>query len=208
LPKRYKAYSKTKPIQLCEFDDLKQWWNKREESEQAWKVNFQAIIEDDYNLDIKSHFHLPISFLEDKKELKENIPFIGEKMQESRKKGIASAYRLWINKIQQASNDLLANKLKDYNMVIDKNIFTRHIKDEKPYNLISIGDFNSLIALSQKHSKPIFELTEEEINQSGKSLEEMKDNQQLFKDLFNKLAQKGTLKMNSFLLNLVFSKKE
>lgn len=44
LPKGYKAYSKTKPIQLTEFDDLKQWWNKRERNEQAWQVDIATII--------------------------------------------------------------------------------------------------------------------------------------------------------------------
>ena len=124
------------------------------------------------------------------KELKEHIPFIGEKKQEERKKSIAKAYRSWIDKIQQASNDQLAEKLKEHNMVVDKKSFVRHITDEKPYNLISIGDFNSLIAQSHKYGKPVFELTEEEIDQKGKSLQEMQENQKLFKESFDKLADR------------------
>jgi len=54
LPEGYKAYSKTKPIQFAEFDQLKQWWNKREENEQAWQVDMKTIKENDYNLDIKN----------------------------------------------------------------------------------------------------------------------------------------------------------
>ena len=54
LPESYKAYSKTKPVQLVEFDQLKQWWHKREESEQAWQVDFKTIKENGYNLDIKN----------------------------------------------------------------------------------------------------------------------------------------------------------
>jgi type I restriction enzyme M protein len=54
LPEGYKAYSKTKPIQLSEFDVLKQWWNRREESESAWSVDIKAITESGYNLDIKN----------------------------------------------------------------------------------------------------------------------------------------------------------
>jgi len=54
LPKGYKAYSKTKPIQLAEFDGLKQWWNNREANEQAWQVGIKTIIESGYNLDIKN----------------------------------------------------------------------------------------------------------------------------------------------------------
>jgi len=54
LPKGYKAYSKTKPIQLAEFDGLKTWWDKREENEQAWKVHIKTIEANGYNLDIKN----------------------------------------------------------------------------------------------------------------------------------------------------------
>ncbi len=54
LPEGIKAYSKTKPIQKKEFDGLKKWWKKRKESEQAWKVSIDAIIENGYNLDMKN----------------------------------------------------------------------------------------------------------------------------------------------------------
>ena len=54
LPEGYKAYSKTKPIRLEEFDDLKKWWTKRKENERAWKVDFKTIKNNGYNLDIKN----------------------------------------------------------------------------------------------------------------------------------------------------------
>ena len=54
LPEGYKAYSKTKPIQLAEFDGVKQWWDNREENEQAWKVNIETIEANGYSLDIKN----------------------------------------------------------------------------------------------------------------------------------------------------------
>jgi type I restriction enzyme M protein len=54
LPENYKSYSKTKPIQLVEFDSLKKWWNKRAENEQAWQVDIKTIKENAYNLDIKN----------------------------------------------------------------------------------------------------------------------------------------------------------
>jgi len=54
LPEGYKAYSKTKPIQLAEFDGLKKWWNKRKVNEQAWTVDIKTIKENGYNLDIKN----------------------------------------------------------------------------------------------------------------------------------------------------------
>lgn len=54
LPEGYKAYSKTKPIQIVEFANLKAWWNNREASEQAWQVDIDSIKENGYNLDIKN----------------------------------------------------------------------------------------------------------------------------------------------------------
>ena len=54
LPEGYKAYSKTKPIQLAEFDTLKQWWNNREANEQAWQADIETIKASGYNLDIKN----------------------------------------------------------------------------------------------------------------------------------------------------------
>lgn len=54
MPEDYKAYSKTRPIQLKEFDPIKQWWSNRQESEVAWKVNIKTIIERGYDLDIKN----------------------------------------------------------------------------------------------------------------------------------------------------------
>jgi type I restriction enzyme M protein len=54
LPDGQKAYSKTKPIQLKEFEPIKKWWNNREESDISWKVPIQNIIDRNYDLDIKN----------------------------------------------------------------------------------------------------------------------------------------------------------
>jgi len=54
LPESYKSYSKTKPIQMSEFENLKQWWNNREENDCAWQVDIKTIKENGWNLDIKN----------------------------------------------------------------------------------------------------------------------------------------------------------
>ena len=54
LPTGYKAYSKTKPIQLAEFDGLKTWWRQRQASQQAWSIDIASIKANGYNLDIKN----------------------------------------------------------------------------------------------------------------------------------------------------------
>ena len=109
---------------------------------------------------------------------------------EEKKKGIARSFREWIDKIQKASKDILAEGLKTKNMVIKEESFIKHIADESPYNLISIGDFNSLIALSQEYRKPVFELKDSELNFKGKVLDTMKENQKQFKNSFYSLAER------------------
>lgn len=54
LPEGQKSYSKTRPIQVHEFDVIKKWWNKRVESEISWKVSIDEIVKRNYDLDIKN----------------------------------------------------------------------------------------------------------------------------------------------------------
>jgi type I restriction enzyme M protein len=54
LPEGQKAYNKTKPIQAKEFEPIKSWWTDRKESDIAWKVDIQTIIDRNYDLDIKN----------------------------------------------------------------------------------------------------------------------------------------------------------
>lgn len=54
LPEGQKSYSKTKLIQVKEFNPIKEWWNDRKESEVSWKVSIDTIIERGYDLDIKN----------------------------------------------------------------------------------------------------------------------------------------------------------
>jgi type I restriction enzyme M protein len=54
MPEGYKAYSKTKPIRIEEFEDIKNWWKNREESEVSWKVSIDTIKERGFDLDIKN----------------------------------------------------------------------------------------------------------------------------------------------------------
>lgn len=54
MPEGYKAYNKTRPIQVQEFEPIKAWWNNRKESDICWKVSIDTIVERGYDLDIKN----------------------------------------------------------------------------------------------------------------------------------------------------------
>lgn len=52
LPEGRKKYTKTSPIQFEEFEPLKQWWSKRSEGTQAWKVSAEGVLAKGANLDL------------------------------------------------------------------------------------------------------------------------------------------------------------
>jgi type I restriction enzyme M protein len=54
LPKGVKAYNKSRPMKLSEFNEEKSWWENREETEYAWKVDIEDIRANNFNLDRKN----------------------------------------------------------------------------------------------------------------------------------------------------------
>ncbi|MBN8853990.1 MAG: N-6 DNA methylase [Sphingobacteriales bacterium] len=53
-PDGVKSYSKTKPINIKEFDLEKSWWKNRRENEYAWKISAEELRRCNYNLDVKN----------------------------------------------------------------------------------------------------------------------------------------------------------
>ncbi|MCB0121702.1 MAG: SAM-dependent DNA methyltransferase, partial [Caldilineaceae bacterium] len=61
LPAGRKSYTKTQPITVEEFAGLREWWDEREENEQAWRVAVEEVLTYDdagalvgANLDVKN----------------------------------------------------------------------------------------------------------------------------------------------------------
>jgi type I restriction enzyme M protein len=54
LPEGRKKYTKTKPMQVKEFDQVRSWWEDRAESEFAWKVSAVDIADREFNLDVRN----------------------------------------------------------------------------------------------------------------------------------------------------------
>lgn len=54
LPEGRKNYTKTQPMQFEDFKGCMAWWKKREESDQAWKVQAKELLDTNCNLDRKN----------------------------------------------------------------------------------------------------------------------------------------------------------
>ena len=54
VPEGQKAYSMTKPIRVEYLRPCIDWWEKREETEVAWRVGIEEIKARNYNLDFKN----------------------------------------------------------------------------------------------------------------------------------------------------------
>ncbi|MGH7136633.1 MAG: HsdM family class I SAM-dependent methyltransferase, partial [Pirellulales bacterium] len=54
LPEGRKNYTKTVPLQYEEFAECLAWWPKRKETERAWRVPVEKILENNCNLDLKN----------------------------------------------------------------------------------------------------------------------------------------------------------
>jgi hypothetical protein len=69
-------------------------------------------------------------------------------------------------------------------MLLDEKIY-QSIGIAPGLSIIQMSDFNSLIAQSQKHSVPIFSLTDKQIGLTGIVLERTKKSMMQFRDLFS-----------------------
>ena len=100
----------------------------------------------------------------------------------------AKSFQTWIDIVKETVNEELIPALDAVGMCVSKAEFAAAHAQDTPYNLINISDFNSLIAQSQKYSKPVFALTDAEINQAGNVLETMVESRDRFRADFEALA--------------------
>ncbi len=82
-------------------------------------------------------------------------------------KTMSKAYKEWLEKIKDVATRKLVPSLAKAGMVIDKDIFQQAVSYDIPYHLAGIQNFNSLIPVSQRLSKPIYELKQEDGRWAG-----------------------------------------
>ena len=107
-----------------------------------------------------------------------------------------TSFQAWIDKIRVAINSKLIPVLTEINCTISQETIKNILEGSglEPYDLAYISDFNSLIAISQQLSKPIFALTDNDIHNTGKvfgfaqdTMQQSRDN---FAKTFNELGDK------------------
>ncbi|MGA7586036.1 MAG: AAA family ATPase [Rouxiella badensis] len=82
-------------------------------------------------------------------------------------KQMSKAYSDWLEKIKEVANRKLVPALQSSSMMISKGHFASSVTHDIPYHLGGVQNFSGLIPVSQKLSKPIFELSKEDGNWSG-----------------------------------------
>lgn len=100
-----------------------------------------------------------------------------------------TAFQTWIQKVEEAVSDHLIPILQQNNMMLPATAYT-NLGINGSLSLTKISNFNSLIALSQEHQTPIYELTPEQLRQTGVVLAANQKKQEEFRKTFSELADK------------------
>jgi hypothetical protein len=101
----------------------------------------------------------------------------------------SAAFQQWIKQIENGVSERLLPALRQAEMVLtDLTYKQAGFRPHEP--LLQMPDFNSLIARSQEHQVPIFELTDAQLQQGGIVLERTKESMNRFKELFSEAAER------------------
>jgi len=99
------------------------------------------------------------------------------------------AFQIWIEKIEKAVSEILIPTLRQSGMILPDHLYQKQGLTGS-LSLAKISNFNSLIALSQKHQTPVYDLTPKQLRQSGKALENNLKKQEEFRQTFSDLVDK------------------
>ena len=100
-----------------------------------------------------------------------------------------AAFETWIRKIEEDVSSKLVPILQKNNMMLPEQVYAEQEIDDN-FCLTKISNFNSLIALSQEHRTPIYDLTPEQLRQTGVVLRNNQEKQKEFRKTFSDLADK------------------
>jgi cellulose biosynthesis protein BcsQ len=101
----------------------------------------------------------------------------------------SAAFQKWMGEIEITISNKLIPALENEQMLLPKHSYSEQgLEDD--YCLIKISDFNSLIGTSQEYQTPVFDLSIEQIGQSGAALANTLRSQGDFKTAFSTLAER------------------
>lgn len=120
-----------------------------------------------------------------------NLKFLGTIVQRYRlQRGAPTqAFREYFDELDRAIDNILTPALKRADLLLPAERYEA-AGLEGSMRLASIPDFNTLIANSQQVRKPVFSLTQEDVNRSGYVWEKQKENIDAFRIRFEDLATK------------------
>jgi cellulose biosynthesis protein BcsQ len=100
-----------------------------------------------------------------------------------------AAFEKWIQKIEHDVSSKLVPIMCQNNMMLPDQVYAEQAVD-RSFCLTKISNFNSLIALSQEHQTPIYDLTPQQLKQTGVVLKKNQAKQAEFQKTFSDLADK------------------
>jgi len=108
----------------------------------------------------------------------------------------AKSFQAWIDDIRHEIVNNLVPSLTKIGCSVEESKFKKVLAgtDLEPFDLAHVPDFNSLIAISQQLSKPVFSLTDQEIRVTGgvfgHAEDTMRTSRNNFNDIFTSLAKR------------------
>jgi hypothetical protein len=99
------------------------------------------------------------------------------------------AFRQYFAELDGAIDGTLIPALRDAGVLLPEKIYEA-AGVETSLRLASIPDFNTLIANSQQARKPVFALTQDDVNRRGFVWETQKVNIASFREIFTSLAER------------------
>lgn len=118
--------------------------------------------------------------------------FLGTILQKYKLRSGASpsaAFQAWIDDITRGVKNSLVPALERCDMLLSADSYAS-VSLNLGDPLLQMSDFNGLIAQSQKYQTPIFDLSDEQLEQSGVVLERTKTSMNNFKELYSEGADR------------------
>ncbi len=117
--------------------------------------------------------------------------FLGYVVQKYRPRaGVPSkAFQTWIDQLEESVANIFIPAMEQSGLMLDDAVYAAGGYDPRQ-PILQMPDFNSLIARSQEHQVPIFELTPAQMEQVGSVLSSSQASQAKFKSLFEEAAER------------------